>query len=570
MSRHDRPRRETAGVPDAARAELGAWQVAAMALVLFATVLARQWLSDAFGAEFASDAAGHYVSALLMHDYLRAWPLKPPVAYLIDYHAHYPIVGLGTWPPLYYAISAAWMFLTGTTAQPAQLLLSGLVTTAAALLLATEAARRVPAGRLRIAWGLCAGLTFVFMPVVQEASGSLMLDVPVTLACIAAIIAYARFLDGGRLAPALLFGVFAAAGLLFKGSAGCLALVPPLALLLGRRLDLAMRAAFWASALVVILLAGPWFLATFHRSEAGFTLQIGPAYWSAALRFDLLAVYDACGPLLIGLAAIRLARICLPGRKPRQAIDVTAAALALSVIPFHLFVPVDLQPRYMLPMMAAIILLAFGEAAHLAGTVAATRRMVGGQGTGRPALILALLTMTVPVLVGAMHVPHPVRTGMLAAVGEAMQALPAGNPVILAIADPEGEAQAISGVARLDHDRPRVFVVRGTRLFGESAGGSGYLNSDYRPRFAQPEELLREIENYGIPIVVFRRSRFGPDWEHLEQFETLLRSHPNRWEQIGQTGAAELTTTIYRVRGNEDRKADESMLRRLSGPRALQ
>jgi hypothetical protein len=49
-----------------------------------------------------------------------------------------------------------------------------------------------------------------------------------------------------------------------------------------------------------------------------------------------------------------------------------------------------------------------------------------------------------------------------------------------------------------------------------------------------------------------------------------LRSHPGRWEQIGQTGAAELTTTIYRVRGNEDRKADESMLRRLSGPRALQ
>ncbi len=576
-------RRDAAGSPTAqsfparpdaegrgAFGSIGQWQgVAVLAAVLLVAVLVLQGLSGARGANFASDASGHYVSSLLIHDYLLAWPLQHPLKYLANYHAHYPVVGLGTWPPLYYTITAGWMFLSSTS-QSSVIVLSALATTATALLLAAQATRRVPGVGLRLVWGLAAGLAFVCMPVVQEASGTLMLDVPVTLMCLAAVLAYADFLDTGRWRSALLFGLFASAGLLFKGSAGALALVPPLALLLGRRLHWVLRPAFWSSAVVVLLLAGPWYLATFHRSEAGFSLELGWDYWSRALRFDLRAVYEGVGPLLFGLAVVRILRLCLPSGHRSRSVDVAAAALALSVIPFHLAVPVDLQARYMLPMMAAVILLAFNEAAELVGQLAA--RWQGsdrGRRVGLPWAI-GVLVMALPALVGVMHIPPANHGGMLEAVQQAMRALPAGNPVILAATDPEGEAEAISGVARLDENRPRVFVVRGSRIFGDPVG-AGYLNTDYRQRFASPEELLREIERYGIPVMVFRRSRrAGPDWGHLEQIEALLRSQPERWEEIGRTGEGVLTTTIYRIRGHEGRLADQAALRRLSGPRGLQ
>src|SRR5580704_6566646 len=80
-------------------------------IAAFFVAIGLQQLAGAFAATCGQDACGHYISGALIHDYLVAGRLGNPVHFLAHYHEHYPLVGIGHWPPLYYGIEALWMLL---------------------------------------------------------------------------------------------------------------------------------------------------------------------------------------------------------------------------------------------------------------------------------------------------------------------------------------------------------------------------------------------------------------------------------------------------------------------------
>ncbi|WP_428489946.1 hypothetical protein [Rhodopila sp.] len=111
------------------------WRVARVAiaagLLLVLTVILQNH-AGAFDAEFSNDDSSHVVSGLLLHDYLTRGLLASggpasPIGFLTSFHSHYPLVGIGHWGPLYYAVEAGWMLAFGTT-RSALLLLSAVVT----------------------------------------------------------------------------------------------------------------------------------------------------------------------------------------------------------------------------------------------------------------------------------------------------------------------------------------------------------------------------------------------------------------------------------------------------------
>src|SRR5262245_18908548 len=55
----------------------------------------------AFG-EF-SDEPAHYVAGLLVHDYVPRVFHESPLQFVQHYHTRLPYLGLGVWPPLFYA-----------------------------------------------------------------------------------------------------------------------------------------------------------------------------------------------------------------------------------------------------------------------------------------------------------------------------------------------------------------------------------------------------------------------------------------------------------------------------------
>src|SRR5512137_1938426 len=106
----------------------------ALAAVLFAVAVAFQWVGGAYQSEFGShpDEAAHYVTGLVMRDYLAAGLPGNPLTYAKQYYQHYPKVALGHWPPVFYVLQSVWTLLF--TPSPASvLLLMALLTALAAL-----------------------------------------------------------------------------------------------------------------------------------------------------------------------------------------------------------------------------------------------------------------------------------------------------------------------------------------------------------------------------------------------------------------------------------------------------
>jgi hypothetical protein len=73
-----------------------------LVLVAFAVLIAGlQIYGGAYTAECDAhpDEAAHFVSSLLVHDYLAQWPWPNPLPWAMDYYLHYPKVAIGQWPP---------------------------------------------------------------------------------------------------------------------------------------------------------------------------------------------------------------------------------------------------------------------------------------------------------------------------------------------------------------------------------------------------------------------------------------------------------------------------------------
>ena len=78
------------------------WKQDIMALVLFlAATVGWQLQTGAYKSEFGGhpDEAAHYVTGLMIRDYLTGGIPEHPMKFARNYYDHYPKVALGNWPP---------------------------------------------------------------------------------------------------------------------------------------------------------------------------------------------------------------------------------------------------------------------------------------------------------------------------------------------------------------------------------------------------------------------------------------------------------------------------------------
>ena len=83
-------------------------------MVIFGVlIVGLQIYGGAYQAEYDGhpDEAAHFVSSLLVRDYIGQWPWPDPLPWAIQYYIHYPKVAIGHWPPGYYIIQAGWWLL---------------------------------------------------------------------------------------------------------------------------------------------------------------------------------------------------------------------------------------------------------------------------------------------------------------------------------------------------------------------------------------------------------------------------------------------------------------------------
>ncbi|MGI8919323.1 MAG: hypothetical protein ACR2H6_12055, partial [Pyrinomonadaceae bacterium] len=101
---------------------------AARLLIIFALTLLFQWASGAHYAALGAepDEASHYVTGVMIRDYVACGLPNNPITFAKDFYVHYPRVAFGLWPPLFHMLSGVWMLAFGTDRMSVMFLLAAL------------------------------------------------------------------------------------------------------------------------------------------------------------------------------------------------------------------------------------------------------------------------------------------------------------------------------------------------------------------------------------------------------------------------------------------------------------
>jgi hypothetical protein len=336
----------------ASRARFRFALVAAVVTVVYCTFIG--WVQRSAGAASAAfggfpDEAAHYISGVLMRDYIVGAPFSDPIRYAVEYYAHTPFFAIGVWPPLYYVVEGIWMTVFGSSRESALWLnfISG-----AALALLVFAIVRHSYGWVASA---AAGLMVLAIPVVQWSASLVMVDIACTALALGSLFFLARYFEYRRWTDSLLYGLFAGLAVLTKNSAYYALFVPAAVILLRRDWRVLTLKSFWIAPLTFALLYGPWLLVSRRVLLLGIVGLPDFTPVDVAVAF-VVKLWDQTGVLL----ALALPRIAVSLARPRRTpVAELCLYTVLFTLPFAIFVArVPVQERLLIAAGAAVVIAA--------------------------------------------------------------------------------------------------------------------------------------------------------------------------------------------------------------------
>jgi hypothetical protein len=499
------------------------WAAVARLSVFFVCALSLQWYRGAYKSETSGDAdePAHIVTGLMVREYVTHGLGESPMNFARRYYLHYPKVGLGHWPPVFYIEQTVWTLLFPATRSS---LLVMIALFAAIMTALTYPIVQEKAGTF-VAW--CISLVLISAPGVALNTSQVMTEIPLAISTVAAMVFYGRYLDSGDVRYSVLFGISAAASLLTKGSALVLSVVPILGVLLTRRWDLLRRRSFWLPALLVIGICAPWYLfapGALHQRAVplggpGLITRrwaLPPGVWAANFDFFLASL------ALIGLVWVVFQAV---QRRPVEGVWASAAAVVIAATVFPMLFAVW-EPRHQVEGAAAFAILA---TAGLSWMMDASPKVCG--------LVIGFFTL-LTLVSGILRVQEqaPPRYGTIAS------AIVHGDfgsaKAILICADAIGEGVLISEVAQREH-MPVRYLLRGTKILADVS----WLGISLRERFSSSEEIGLYLSSLPVDLVIL--DQLHPSkLPYAALLASALEGRPGEWQRVPSDAAGQLT--VYR------------------------
>ena len=170
--------------------KLGWYGASLLFLMLGLLAVALQWLSGAYEGEFNGypDEPAHYVTGLMIRDYIAAGIPQAPMEFARNYYLHYPKVALGQWPPLFYVAEAAWMLLFPVTIPSMMVFMACLAASFSSVLYAVSRSASIG---VRLSIGIA--VVLLTLPSVTYLFSMVMGDVLGALLCLAAAASFAAY-----------------------------------------------------------------------------------------------------------------------------------------------------------------------------------------------------------------------------------------------------------------------------------------------------------------------------------------------------------------------------------------
>lgn len=514
-----------------------------------------QWAGGAYEADMGGrgDDSAHYVTGLMVRDYVAARASVPPMQFAKDYYLHYPKVGLGHWPPFFYLVEAAWMLLFSPS-KISVMLLMALLTAILAFIECLAVDQEF--GRIAAA---AAGLLLVCLPLVQESNDTVMLEVPATLLAFGAVLFFARFLDSGRWMDSAGFGVLASLAILTHGAALFLAFVPPIGAALQRRIRLLAHLRFWLPAAIVPVLCGPWYYLVPGARHEYVVQAAGLVFRPYGIRQTPLDLLRVTGAALFVLILIGLfVQILLPVLKGRApgARWASAAATILGFCLFRAMVSPAAEPRHLVMIVPTAIMFLVAGLVWLASKIP-----MPGLGIGKRQVVLALMA---GLAFGIEVFAVPKRTSQgLSAVAQDLVTRPQFQDSVFLISSEanDREGQFIAEVA-MHERRPGHFVLRASKVLARQ----GFLGDGYRVLYPTPAAMMHYLESVPVGVLVMDKCLARGKLEHQNVLQQVVQRYPQEWKLVSSYPCernypeGKDRVLVYRLLGHETGAAPEIRL----------
>jgi len=502
--------------------------VSAVFLVYFGFTVTLQYVSGAFHSAFDHhpDEPAHFVTGLMLRDYVVQGFPAAPMAFATDFYLHYPEVAFGHWPPVFYLLQAGWM-LPFPSNHTSLLLLMALLTSCTACILCHTAAQHF--SRML---AILAGLTYIALPLTQQFASEVMIEAPSTLFGFIAALAIVPVLDRSTWRGAAWFGMAASVAILTKSSGWSLALTPIIALSLSRKWKGNTVARFFLSGGIVVVLCVPFYIWTRRMAFAGTEGKPMTARHTAEALAQLIGCLpDALGIVLLLLAAGGLfLKVILPLRTAAvENVWAVMAAYLVSVIVFHAIAPTIAEPRKIVMTMPVLLLFSFAALDWLG------RRR---QWMAKAAALAVLAFFTARTFYAAPQ-PADAFAGPVQALlsrAELEHAL-----TLVSSSHPGGEGAFIAEVAQRE-PRPVRILLRATKLLSSST----WNGLNYTLRYSTPEEVMAAMESLPVRVVVVDTSP-GTSNAHHDLLVRALRQYTADWQIIYSSPSAREHIEIYRL-----------------------
>ncbi|MFN7922191.1 MAG: glycosyltransferase family 2 protein [Bryobacteraceae bacterium] len=445
-----------------------------------------QWFSGAWRASYDGhpDEAAHFVSSLMIHDFLVSPTIGNPLEWARQYYLRYPEVAIGQWPPGYHLLQASWWLIWGPSRAGTMSFqwLTGLLALAVLYRVCRSA---LP---LAVCWGIAGVLTIA--PVFQEGLNRGMADLLCLLWSVLVLDALVRFHQKRDTASIVLAVIWIGAALATKGTAVSLVLALA-ATLASRRFQKADLRWLVLSAGAVGLF-GTWYLLAGNLTHLG---GLGFRWtWPGPLFLKTVGF----GFLLLSAIGLR-----------RQPLALAALAVLASTLAMSTFVRAMVEIRHWIMAVPAVLVLSGFALEQLR-----SRQSIS--------LALAGAFITFPF-----HWYRQTDAGyaeLLARLDRPSRMLVSSEGV--------GEGAWIAAVAASEQ-RPGSFVVRASKVLSES----DWSGRHYRLLTKDSASVQHRLDELAVDIVVLHDA---PDEMPLAHHQ-LLRETMDRgaWRQCATASKLE-------------------------------
>lgn len=508
--------------------------------MLFALAIVLQIFNGAFRSEFNAypDEPAHYVTSLMVREYLTGPHPFSPLKFAEQYYYHYPKVAFGHWPPAFYIVQAFWMLLFSASRTSIRLELA--FTTA---LLAFSVWREFRRSFGNASAILAAGL-LVCLPLVQNATDEEMAESLLALSCFWSVVYFGRYLESGKLSESLYFALFFSLAVLTKGSGWLLALVPPIAFLFTRKLRYLLRGSFWYAVLLVSVLCLPWQLVTLRAAERGWTGGSQPSisYTLSALAQFFGILIWIIGPILslLVLAGI-VTRVLLPlFSKQVNAAPAVMFSLLMSDWLFHALVPAGVEDRKMIIAVPALLYFLFAGGLWAADFLPFGERFLTWR---RPLVAVAAAAVFFAEI---FTIPKSDHYGYSEAARYIVANPKSHTAKILVSSGSIGEGLLVSEVA-MQEPRPQKTILRATKELAQM----DWTGTHYHSRFERPSELLDYLRKTHVDNVVVDTYSAKQSFAHQKLVERTIALYPGVFTRLagfpGRVDSVPGNVRIYRV-----------------------